>query len=254
MQRSLLGEGRVLTFAETHEPVGMDGYWMTVEPEIGRRDKENFRRNLEVLVRENQVRHRGIAFPLLSNADRSYCRSKEARLESFACVGRYRVAFDLYRDGRLVLYVTMGEDAWPYDESELSQFKPSRDRGYLSPLECVYQLTEMLRFVSGLADAGFFGGRASVQIGLHGLTGRILDYALFHLPRFYEKYACRADGVVCSYTGTPEDLSAEHDHVAVLACAKILAAFGHAPKGIIQTLQTQQDEFCRLALGSRLIH
>lgn len=242
MQRSLYGEGRVLTFAKTYEPVGMDGYWMTVEPD--RRGTENFRLDdLERLVRLNQVRRRGIAFPLLSNAGRRYCRSQGVRLESLARVGRYVAAFNLYRDGRLVLYVTMGEDSWAYDESQLSQFDPSRDRGYLSPIECAYQLTEMLQFASGLANDGVFGDRASVQIGLHGLTGRILDYASFHLPRFYDKYACCADGVVCSYAGTPEDLSAEHDNVAVLACANILAAFGYAPNGIIQTLQTQQDYF-----------
>lgn len=234
-----------MTFEETIGKIKKGGYWeISMKPGPGTYDKERFKFDeLENLVRTNQVKRRGVPFPYLTDAEsqgKYYPRG--TYLESFTSI-IHLSAFRFYQSGQFVEYLWMLEDAQDASASMFGPHDPQRGKKFMSPLACIYQLTEAFLFASRLAAKDVFRDRAIVEIKLHGLAGRVLNYSDPRRFPFYTEYPCEADTVSFDCEKTPQELQAEHDELAVEACVKILAYFKFSPKHVLDRVKSDQQDF-----------
>ena len=197
--------------------------------------------DLKTLVEANQVRHRGVPFPILAKGNNSNYYPHDTYLESFAQLGNYYLsAFRFYQSGQIVNYVKMAED--PTDDgSEPSSHTLSRKRD-LSPQACIYQLTEIFLFASRLSTHGVFGDRANIQFKLHNLKGRVLTDKESRHFSFSGEHTCHTNSISRCYQKTPAELQTEHDDLALDACVEILEHFDFESKYAREGLKNEQQD------------
>jgi len=109
-------------------------------------------------------------------------------------------------------------------------------------LDILYTLTEILRFVVGLAQGGIFDSSAFLSIQLHNTH----DYMLYEsFERFFpHEYVNQSDTPIEQQQGMPVgQLAAIADQIALDMTVKVLSAFDWVPgEAAIRTLAEDQKK------------
>lgn len=184
-------------------------------------------RDLEVVVRRNQVRHRGIFYPHIANHDYGRFHAIERGLESFQQWGDSVGIWRFFKSGQFEHLAGFVEDRWGANPPLWTQWDPATDvplpaNPFFDTIIKTWDLIEIFLFASNLAND--FNCAMTIDISLHKMCGRRLETRTGR-PMHGSGHVCHADTITLRLESVDSNkLLLDHDE---LAKEKLLELFGH---------------------------
>lgn len=173
------------------EKIKSHGYWrINFQPIVATIKLKDFKSCRE-LIEKNSVKLRGWDFPHIPRRQGENGGSgvTDNCYEAWEEFGVHKEFWQIFKSGQFLCYRALGEDwfsedSWYKDLSE--RIKPDTSLGVIGSV--IYQITEVLEFLSRLTHDGIYNEGVKVNIALQNTKGRILWIdSSDRAPFFYER-------------------------------------------------------------------
>ncbi len=237
-------------FEETLKKIKSRGYYRIVfRPTSFDKNLIEDSNILKLFVEQSQIKLRSWSFPFIENSTREGIHANYLNndiYESWTEAGHNLEVWRFFQSGQFVNYLAFKED-W-FSESEwlkgsvLEKVEPNQ---FLDPIDMIHEVTEMLLFLSNLANKIDGELDFEISISLHNLSNRKLNIFDPGRPSLFSSYVVNTNSINKSLqTYTKDGLNYSKFKIAEQIIENVYSHFGwkNYSKSLIETEQKKLIE------------
>ncbi|PIR19991.1 MAG: hypothetical protein COV45_08435 [Deltaproteobacteria bacterium CG11_big_fil_rev_8_21_14_0_20_47_16] len=161
---------------------GNDGYWEVIAyPKSYSESRLKDQPELGNVIKKSNVSLRGWSFPYLENLATTY--NTQNGVQSYYATAEIKEGYRAFKSGLFVWC----SDFWKEDVSKNPDSKHPIKEKNMCFISAIYQLTEIMLFLSRYFNAFDAGDEVDIQVSLKGLRGRKLISSDWHVPGLYRR-------------------------------------------------------------------
>lgn len=203
--------------------------------------------NLENIIRNNQVKHRGIFYPHIADHTFGKIQRIEKYIESFHQWGDTIEIWRFYKSGQFKQFRGFMEDRWgshpPLGMQWIPEMEvPLPEPIFFEPIVKIWEMTEMFLFASKLANE--LNCELTIEIKLHKMDKRQLQIRIQGRFGLDYGYTCNTKIITLEPISiSSEELQVKHDELAAEKILEIFDYFSWNSSHIKSIIKEEQKKF-----------